>query len=151
MIFVEPAFCQSSCGDLITCLLLVCVHLYEYLWTIKAEFLILLLPYTCAWGLHILHQCVHPTTLCWTTRNLDHCEILWSKSAPLNSFLYIFFSTLASSFHHLFNNCWMSGTRYTILTLLTQQPLYNMFHYNTVLDITRFKDGSQKCIDYIEK
>ena len=23
--------------------------------------------------------------------------------------------------------------------------------YNTVLDITRFKDGSQKCIDYIEK
>ena len=28
----------------------------------------------------------------------------------------------------------------------TLQPLYN-----TVLDITRFKDGSQKCIDYIEK
>ena len=25
------------------------------------------------------------------------------------------------------------------------------FLYNTVLDITRFKDGSQKCIDYIEK
>ena len=22
-------------------------------------------------------------------------------------------------------------------------PLYNMVHYNTVLDITRFKDGSQ--------
>ena len=33
----------------------------------------------------------------------------------------------------------------------TLQPLYNMVHYNTVLDITRFKDGSQKCIDYIEK
>ena len=33
----------------------------------------------------------------------------------------------------------------------THQPLYNMVHYNTVLDITRFKDGSQKCIDYIEK
>ena len=31
------------------------------------------------------------------------------------------------------------------------QPLYNTVHYNTVLDITRFKDGSQKCIDYIEK
>ena len=23
--------------------------------------------------------------------------------------------------------------------------------YDTVLDITQFKDGSQKCIDYIEK
>ena len=33
----------------------------------------------------------------------------------------------------------------------TLQPLYNMVHYNTVLDITRFKDGSQKCIDYFEK
>ena len=33
----------------------------------------------------------------------------------------------------------------------TIQPVYNMVHYNTVLDITRFKDGSQKCIDYIEK
>ena len=32
----------------------------------------------------------------------------------------------------------------------TLQPLYNTVHYNTVLDITRFKDGSQKCIDYIE-
>ena len=31
------------------------------------------------------------------------------------------------------------------------QPLYNMVHYNTILDITRFNDGSQKCIDYIEK
>ena len=28
----------------------------------------------------------------------------------------------------------------------TLQPLYD-----TVLDITRFKDGSQKCIEYIEK
>ena len=33
----------------------------------------------------------------------------------------------------------------------TLQPLYNMVHYNTVLDITQFKDGFQKCIDYIEK
>ena len=31
------------------------------------------------------------------------------------------------------------------------QPLYNRVRYNTVLDITRFKDGSQKCIDHIEK
>ena len=33
----------------------------------------------------------------------------------------------------------------------TLQPLYNTVHYNMVLDITRFKDGSQKCIDNIEK
>ena len=33
----------------------------------------------------------------------------------------------------------------------TQQPLYNTVRYNTILDTTRFKDGSQKCIDYIEK
>ena len=32
----------------------------------------------------------------------------------------------------------------------TLQPLYNMVRYNTVLDLTRFKDGFQKCIDYIE-
>ena len=30
------------------------------------------------------------------------------------------------------------------------QPLYNTVHYNMVLDITQFKDGSQKCIDCIE-
>ena len=33
----------------------------------------------------------------------------------------------------------------------TLQPLYNTVRYNAVLDIIRFKDGSQKCIDYIEK
>ena len=37
------------------------------------------------------------------------------------------------------------------LLVNTLQPLYNMVRYNTVLDITRFKDGFQKCIDYIEK
>ena len=34
---------------------------------------------------------------------------------------------------------------------LTLQPLYNTVCYNTVLDKTWFKDGSKKCIDYIEK
>ena len=33
----------------------------------------------------------------------------------------------------------------------TLQALYNTVRYNTDLDITQFKDGSQKCIDYIEK
>ena len=35
--------------------------------------------------------------------------------------------------------------------IITLQPCYNTVHYNTVLDITQFKDGSQKYIDYIEK
>ena len=38
-----------------------------------------------------------------------------------------------------------------LLCPYTLQPHYNMIHYNTILDITQFKDGSQKCIDYIEK
>ena len=33
----------------------------------------------------------------------------------------------------------------------TVQPLYNMVHYNMVLYITRFKDGSKKCIDFLLK
>ena len=28
------------------------------------------------------------------------------------------------------------------------KPLYNTVHYNTVFNITQFKDGSQECIDY---
>ena len=35
--------------------------------------------------------------------------------------------------------------------LNTLQPLYNMVRNNTVLDITPFRDGSQKYINYIEK
>ena len=33
-------------------------------------------------------------------------------------------------------------TKNSVITIL--QPLYSMDRYNTVLDITRFKDGSQK-------
>ena len=51
------------------------------------------------------------------------------------------------------------GTPYplTILVLkfeivdTTTLPRYNTVRYDMVLDITQFKDGSQKCIDYIEK
>ena len=39
---------------------------------------------------------------------------------------------------------------YTTFTNILQ-PRYNTFRYKTVLDITQFKDGSQKCINYIEK
>ena len=42
-------------------------------------------------------------------------------------------------------------TFFLFLLKSTLQPLYNTVHYDTVLDITRFKDGSQKCMDYIEK
>ena len=34
---------------------------------------------------------------------------------------------------------------------ITPQPLYNTVHYKRVLDITQFKDESQKCLVYIEK
>ena len=33
----------------------------------------------------------------------------------------------------------------------TPQSFYNTVHYSTVLDITQFKNGPQKCIDYIEE
>ena len=40
---------------------------------------------------------------------------------------------------------------WTLQLSSTPQPLYSTVRYNTVLYITRLKDGSQKCIDYIEK
>ena len=45
---------------------------------------------------------------------------------------------------------WLFANR-LVNKVTTLQPLYNTVHYSTVLDKTRFKDGSQKCIDYIEK
>ena len=44
-----------------------------------------------------------------------------------------------------------SEPKHRSIYLFTLQLLYNTVRYNLVLDITRFKDGSQKCIDYIEK
>ena len=65
---------------------------------------------------------------------------IWNQGSPKRKFLLIFqkgdFSQVISQLYR---------------TVDTPQPLYNTVHYNTVLDITRFKDGSQKCIDYIEK
>ena len=46
---------------------------------------------------------------------------------------------------------WQFTIIFHILPRYTLQPLYNMVHYNMSLDITRFKDGSQKYIDFIEK
>ena len=37
------------------------------------------------------------------------------------------------------------------ISLNILQPHYNTVRYNRVLDITRFKDESKNCIDYIEK
>ena len=44
-----------------------------------------------------------------------------------------------------YNNIWCPSVPNT------HQPLYNTVCYNTILDMTRFNNGSQKCIDYIEK
>ena len=42
-------------------------------------------------------------------------------------------------------------TRQGAIHASTPKPLSNTVRYNIVLDTTQFKDGSQKCIDYIEK
>ena len=52
-----------------------------------------------------------------------------------------------NKYHHMLSSEYIELPRDTN----TLQPLYNTIRYNTVLDITRFNDGSQKCIDYIEK
>ena len=46
---------------------------------------------------------------------------------------------------------WAMLSSFLMIENGTLQPLYNTVRYNTVLDITRFQDESQKCIDYIEK
>ena len=51
----------------------------------------------------------------------------------------LFLASMYSSISPKFGSC---KIKYTL------QSLYNTFRYNTVLDITRFKDGSQKCIPY---
>ena len=52
----------------------------------------------------------------------------------------------------LINNIYYEINFSKIITeLSTSPPFYNTIHYNTVLDITQFKDGTQKCIDYKEK
>ena len=37
------------------------------------------------------------------------------------------------------------------VTVDTPQSLYNTVHYYTILAVTWFKDGPQKCLAYIEK
>ena len=49
------------------------------------------------------------------------------------------------------HNMYFGGRNKKNITEITLQPLYNTVPYNTILDITQFKDGFQKCIDYIEK
>ena len=41
--------------------------------------------------------------------------------------------------------------RLTKLQVGTPEPLYYTVRYKMILDVTWFKDGCQKCIDYIEK
>ena len=70
--------------------------------------------------------------------------------------LTCYFSLVKISYSFTSENIIFIHFRYTLISLLamkqnTLQPLYNTVRYNTVLDITPFKDGSQKCKDYIEK
>ena len=46
----------------------------------------------------------------------------------------------------------LPDTNDVVCTLISiYKLLYNTLCYNTLLEITWFKDGPQKCIDYIEK
>ena len=50
--------------------------------------------------------------------------------------------------------CTLSQSTFSHIAALMYHIHYNLFITRfiiTILDITRFKDGSQKCIDYIEK
>ena len=58
--------------------------------------------------------------------------------------------TIFAGYYH-FRLLFVISCFFFVLFFITLQPLYNTVHYSMVLDITRFKDGSQKCIDYIEK
>ena len=58
---------------------------------------------------------------------------------------------LKSADHHLHIVSYFPMKTEIVISFNTLQVLYNTVLYNRVLDITRFKDGSQKCIDYIEK
>ena len=62
-------------------------------------------------------------------------------------FVFIGFSNLLGNISCILNSGWIN--LYTFV--YTLQPQYNTVRYNTVLDTTRFKDGSKKCIDYFEK
>ena len=66
------------------------------------------------------------------------------RCKTLGSWCHVLFSKQSS-----FNN--IQHKQYFSIIKQTLKPLYNMVHYNMVLDITPFIDGSQKCIDYIEK
>ena len=63
-----------------------------------------------------------------------------------------FFTAKDAKFFHGDNEDWSDCMDMQLnVNVGTPQPLYNRTRYNTVMVITRFKDGSKKCIDYIEK
>ena len=71
-------------------------------------------------------------------------SLLINMKMPTIAGIFIFIIREIFSCSHM-----LSKKEFAIVSTL--QPFYNTVHYNTVLDITWFKDGSQKCIDYIEK
>ena len=67
---------------------------------------------------------------------MSHLHTKMWKQVPEESALSSLFNLVK------YNNQWSETTL---------QSLYNTVRYKTVMDIKQFKDGSQKCTDYIEK
>ena len=84
--------------------------------------------------------------------NADSDKTVW-----MDRLIWVFTGLICQKVHFLMLQvmCFYALQAYVNISAVrrgaTLQPLYNTARYNTVLHITRFKDGSQKCIDYIEK
>ena len=80
----------------------------------------------------------------WDIRNFNDC---FREVAVVGRWLWVGCSSLSDGWILIEFLWWL---KHFFQPKSTLQPLYNMVCY-MVLDRTRFKNGSQKCIDYIEK
>ena len=65
-------------------------------------------------------------------------------------FFYSFwlFTSICPNLMHNYTVNYTVLPRHITLQQNIHKPLYNTVHINMVSDVTMFKDGSQKCIDY---
>ena len=84
--------------------------------------------------------------LLYITLPLSRYDLINVERDIKHEIIFIILMHSESLNHHSLTKSYQElGFSYTL------KPLYNTVGYNMVLDITRFKDGSQKCIAYIEK
>ena len=87
----------------------------------------------------------------WLELTISRANSHGPKDVGIEVLLYMFWVLIRSASTREYQQHTFSWRNKNTLQPLYNMVLYNMVLYNTVLDITRFKDGSQKCIDYIEK